>query len=63
MLVLIAMALNGANLYGYIKCNYGAGTNLNSAASDFVRKQLFRSAVDIIAKPQQPTTSRPTGIV
>lgn len=61
---MIALALNGANLYGYIKCNYGSDKDLNSAASDFVRTQLFRSAVDLISKPaSQPTTARPTGIV
>lgn len=61
---MIALALNGANLYGYVKCNYGAGKDLNSAASDFVRTQLFKSAVDMISKPAaQPTTAKPTGIV
>lgn len=61
---MIALALNGANLYGYVKCNYGANKDLNSAATDFVRTQLFRGAVDLIIKPTaQPTTSRPTGIV
>lgn len=60
VLVFIAIILNGANLYGYIKCNYGSNTNLNTAASDFVRKQVFRSAFDFMSKPSQPST---TGIV
>lgn len=61
---MIALALNGANLYGYVKCNYGANKDLNSAATDFVKTQLFRGAVDMMTKPaQQPTTSRPTGVV
>lgn len=63
MLVLIAMTLNGANLYGYIKCRYGTNTNLNSAASDFVRNQLIQNAVGIISRPAQPTATRPTGVV
>ncbi|KAG4078221.1 hypothetical protein HA402_011293 [Bradysia odoriphaga] len=64
LLVLIALALNGANLYGYVKCNYGANKDLNSAASDFVRTQIFRSAVDMMTKPNaQPTTARPTNVV
>lgn len=64
LVVMIALALNFANLYGYVKCKYGAGTNLNSAASDFVKAQIFRGAVDIMTKPSsQPTTSKPTGVV
>lgn len=64
LLVMIALTLNGANLYGYVKCNYGAESNLNSAASDFVKTQLFKGAVDLMSKPSaQPTTARPTGIV
>lgn len=61
---MIALALNGANLYGYVKCNFGANKDLNSAATDFVRNQIFRNAMDIITKPtNQPTTARPTGVV
>lgn len=61
--MVIAIVLNGANLYGYIKCYYGANTNLNTAASDFVRKQIFQNAVDLISRPAQPTTVNPNGIV
>lgn len=61
---MIALALNGANLYGYIKCNYGVDQNINSAATDFLKTQLFKGAVDMMTKPAaQPTTARPTGIV
>lgn len=61
---MIALALNGANLYGYVKCNFGANKDLNSAATDFVKTQLFKNAMDIITKPSaQPPTVRPTGVV
>lgn len=61
---MIALALNGANLYGYIKCNFGANKDVGSAAGDFVRQHIFRSAVDIMTKPSgQPTMARPTGVV
>lgn len=61
---MIALALNGANLYGYVKCNFGANKDLNSAATDFVKTQIFKNAMDIITKPSaQPTTARPTGVV
>lgn len=61
---MIALSLNGANLYGYVKCNYGAGKDLNSAATDFVKTQLFKGAVDMMTKQAaQPTAARPTQIV
>lgn len=49
--VFIALALNGANLYGYIKCHYGSDKKLNSAANEFVRKQIFQSAWSMLSKP------------
>lgn len=64
LLVMIALALNGANLFGYVKCNFGANKDLNSAATDFVKTQLFKNAVDIMTKPSaQPPNARPTNIV
>lgn len=62
---MIAIALNAANLYGYVKCNYGASKDLNSAATDFVKTQLFKNAVDMMTKPNTapPTNVRPTGVV
>ncbi|XP_075154557.1 putative Golgi apparatus membrane protein-like protein CG5021 isoform X1 [Haematobia irritans] len=64
LLVMIALALNGANLYGYVKCNFGASKDLNSAATDFVKTQIFRNAMDMMTKPTaQPTTARPTGVI
>uniref|UniRef100_A0A1A9WAY7 Golgi apparatus membrane protein TVP23 homolog n=1 Tax=Glossina brevipalpis TaxID=37001 RepID=A0A1A9WAY7_9MUSC len=64
LLVMIALALNGANLYGYIKCNFGANKDLNTAASNFVKTQIFKNAMDIITKPTpQPSTVQPTGVV
>ncbi|XP_055371111.1 uncharacterized Golgi apparatus membrane protein-like protein CG5021 isoform X2 [Condylostylus longicornis] len=64
LLVMIALALNGANLYGYIKCNFGANKDLNSAASDFVKTQIFKNAVEIMTKPgPKPPTAQPSGIV
>ncbi|KAM8709699.1 hypothetical protein ACLKA7_016500 [Drosophila subpalustris] len=59
LLVMIAIALNAANLYGYVKCNYGASKDLNSAATDFVKTQLFKNAVDMMTKPNAaPPTNR-----
>ncbi|XP_052863654.1 uncharacterized Golgi apparatus membrane protein-like protein CG5021 [Anopheles cruzii] len=49
LLVLIALALNGANLYGYLKCNFGAGANLGTTTSNFVKSQVLKNAVNLIA--------------
>jgi hypothetical protein len=63
--VLIALALNGANLYGYIKCNFGASKDIKEATSDFVKDQVFKNAVGILSKPSNPpvNNTRVTGIV
>lgn len=63
--MLIALALNGANLYGYIKCNFGASKDLKDATSDFVKGQVFKNAVNILATQSNPPNagSRATGIV
>lgn len=64
IVVVIALSLNFANLYGYIKCNFGASTNFNSAATNFLKAQIFKNAVDIITKPSsQATASKPTSII
>lgn len=57
--VMIALALNGANLYGYIKCHYGPSKELNTAANDFLRKKIFQSALGIISRPSQPENRGP----
>lgn len=47
LLVCIAIVLNGANLYGYIKCKIGHGeklsTSLTSMTSDFFRRQVIQN--------------------
>lgn len=42
MITLIAVCLNGANLYGYVRCRLGKTRSITSAASNFVGQQLFR---------------------
>lgn len=49
-MVCIALSLNYANLYGYIKCKFGQnsdnstlGSNITSFTSDFIKKQLFQN--------------------
>jgi len=47
LLVCIAIVLNGANLYGYVKCRTGHGkqlsTSLTSMTSDFIRRNLIQN--------------------
>lgn len=57
---MIALSLNGANLYGYVKCNFGANKDLNSAATDFVKGQIFKNAVDMMTKPSGNTVPQTT---
>ncbi|XP_068618449.1 uncharacterized Golgi apparatus membrane protein-like protein CG5021 isoform X1 [Battus philenor] len=63
LLVLIALTLTGANLYGYVKCKFGAKENLKSATTDFVKKQILQNATSFMfTQPTPPTTSN-TGVV
>ena len=43
LLVCIAIVLNGANLYGYVKCKMGNDQNISTATSDFIRKQVLQN--------------------
>lgn len=65
VLVLIALALNGANLYGYIKCNFGKSKDIKDVTTDFVKGQVFKNAVNMLANQSNPpnASTRATGIV
>lgn len=43
LLVCIAIALNGANSYGYVKCKMGKDQNISAATSNFLRKQVIQN--------------------
>ena len=43
LLTVIALVLNGANLYGYVKCKMGGDKNISSATSDFIKQQVFQN--------------------
>lgn len=43
LIVCIAIALNSANLYGYIKCKMGNDGNISTATSEFFRKQVVQN--------------------
>lgn len=48
MITLIAVCLNGANLYGYVRCRLGKTRSITSAASNFVGQQLFRGVSTLL---------------
>ncbi|XP_066594963.1 uncharacterized Golgi apparatus membrane protein-like protein CG5021 isoform X2 [Prorops nasuta] len=64
LLVCIAIILNGANLYGYIKCKMGSNQNLSTATSDFLRRQVLQNVTSIMTR-SPPTTSsqQPTNVI
>ncbi|KAK3089022.1 hypothetical protein FSP39_000190 [Pinctada imbricata] len=43
MVVIVGTLMNGANLYGYIRCKYGSKTKLTSVATGFLGRHLWRS--------------------
>lgn len=43
MVVCVGIALNGANLFGYIRCKIGAKKKLSSVATSFLGQQVFKS--------------------
>uniref|UniRef100_T1J1S7 Golgi apparatus membrane protein TVP23 homolog n=1 Tax=Strigamia maritima TaxID=126957 RepID=T1J1S7_STRMM len=43
VVVCIAIALNGANLYGYIKCKLGKKQTLGNAATSFFQQNVLKS--------------------
>lgn len=41
MVALVGVIMNGANLYGYIRCKYGSKTKLSSVATGFLGQQIW----------------------
>ncbi|MBN3314181.1 TV23B protein, partial [Atractosteus spatula] len=40
--VIMGVVLQGANLYGYVRCKVGGRTNLKSMATNYIGRQFFR---------------------
>lgn len=55
VLVMIALALNFANLHGYTKCKFGSGTNLKDATFGFAKKEVLKN---ILSQPQPPVNAQ-----
>ncbi|CAK9817644.1 Uncharacterized Golgi apparatus membrane protein-like protein CG5021 [Anthophora quadrimaculata] len=54
LLVCIAIVLNGANLYGYVKCKMGNDKNISAATGDFLRKQVIENVASMMTKGPAP---------
>ncbi|KAI4471112.1 hypothetical protein MML48_1g16484 [Holotrichia oblita] len=67
LLVIIALVLSGANLYGYIKCKVGQSQSLGTVTSEFLKKQVLQGAVSIVSRqsttPNANPMSSPTSTV
>ena len=46
----IALSLNGANLYGYLRCKLGKGTNLTGAVSSYANGFFRQQVMDKVNK-------------
>ncbi|XP_003702753.1 putative Golgi apparatus membrane protein-like protein CG5021 isoform X1 [Megachile rotundata] len=58
LLVCIAIVLNGANLYGYIKCKMGKEQNVSAATGDFLRRQVIQKVASMMTR--SPPTNNPS---
>ncbi|XP_076161484.1 putative Golgi apparatus membrane protein-like protein CG5021 isoform X2 [Ptiloglossa arizonensis] len=64
LLVCIAIVLNGANLYGYVKCKMGNDRNISAATSDFLRKQVIQNVASIMTRsPPANNPNEPTNVI
>ncbi|KAL6421778.1 hypothetical protein ACFW04_010957 [Cataglyphis niger] len=64
LLVCIAIVLNGANLYGYIKCKMGNDQNISAATGDFIRKQVMQNVASIMTRsPPTNNSNQPTNVI
>ncbi|GLH00099.1 hypothetical protein R5R35_014566 [Gryllus longicercus] len=68
LLVCIALVLNGANLYGYVKCKMGSNQSisrsLSDMTSDFFRKQVIQNMSSMMrSSQQQPSTPAQPNII
>ncbi|KAJ8263782.1 hypothetical protein GJAV_G00141230 [Gymnothorax javanicus] len=44
--VIMGVVLQGANLYGYVRCKMGSRTSLRTVATSYLGRQLFKQAMD-----------------
>lgn len=57
MVVCVGIALNGANLFGYIRCKLGAKRKISSVASNFLGQQVFKSMLSMTSQTSNNTAA------
>ncbi|XP_032354746.1 Golgi apparatus membrane protein TVP23 homolog B isoform X7 [Camelus ferus] len=57
--VVMGVVLQGANLYGYIRCKVGSRKNLTSMATSYLGKQFLRQIVVEIQRCRGPVFAKP----
>ncbi|CAF1376401.1 unnamed protein product [Didymodactylos carnosus] len=58
----VALSLNIANLYGFIRCKFGSNEKISNVAGSYIREQMFKTVLSKVSggsEQQQPTTSSP----
>jgi len=61
LLVMIALSLNCANLFGYTRCKFGSNSSLKDATFGFAKKEVLKN---LLSNAQPPVSSQNnTGIV
>lgn len=50
-IVIMGVALQWANLYGYVRCKVGGGTNLRTMATNYLGLQIFKQAMNKTGEP------------
>ncbi|XP_017767179.1 PREDICTED: uncharacterized Golgi apparatus membrane protein-like protein CG5021 isoform X2 [Eufriesea mexicana] len=64
LLVCISIVLNGANLYGYVKCKMGNNKNISTATSDFLRKQVIQNVTSMMNRsPPSGNPNEPSSVI
>ncbi|CAL7941220.1 unnamed protein product [Xylocopa violacea] len=65
LLICIAIVLNGANLYGYVKCKMGDDKNISTTTGDFLRKQVIQNVASMMTRspPANNPNGQPTNVI
>lgn len=60
MVAAVGVILNGANLYGYVRCKMGSGAKIGSAAKSFLGQQVLSSMISKLSNSSNNASSGQT---
>ncbi|CAD6244331.1 GSCOCG00013348001-RA-CDS [Cotesia congregata] len=64
LIVCIATMLNGANLFGYVKCKMGKNSDISTATKDYFKKQVLQNVMSSMMTKSPPATNQsPSNII